>query len=120
MTTPLIHIVGPQCQARLWLVHALMNGLRASGATGALVDVLDAQTHNNAALRDNPHLGRMAIVVADERSARHDDLATQDLVIGLALSAEAQRWAAQVQAMEHELGTAECAYVIERAQNCNV
>jgi hypothetical protein len=116
MSTPLIHIVGPQCQARLWLVHALMNGLRASGTSGALVDVLDAQTHDNAMLRRNPHLGCLAVVVSDARNPRHDDLAEQDLVISLDISPQALQAAQQVQVLEHEYSTAQCAYVIERAR----
>ena len=116
MSTQLIHIVGPACQARQWLLHNLINILTASGVTGALVDVLDAAIYDNAALRNSDTLGGIAIVIAETAGARHADLVGQDVVLRLEISPQAAELAAEVLRLEEHLSTAECAYVIEQAR----
>lgn len=88
MTTQLIHIVGPECEARHWLVDTIVRGLRGAGHAGALLEVV-AEHKSNDELRNFPILGRVALVIADARRPRHDDLAGTDLVITLDVGREA-------------------------------
>lgn len=114
--TQLIHVVGPECTARMWLVHTLVRTLTALDVRGTLVDVLDAEANDNEALRANAQLGRVAIVVAESRSARHCDLQGEDVVLSLAISPYAQQLADEVRRLEERLSAAQCAYVIEQVR----
>lgn len=116
MSVQLIHVVGATGEARLWLVHTLMNGITGCGVSGTLVDVLDADTHDNEALRGNAHVGSVAIVVSETHSARHCDLAEQDIVLRLEISPYAAQLAAEVQRLAEQVGNAQCAYIIEQAR----
>ena len=89
MSRQLIHIVGPAGGAREWLAMALMHALQSTGVSGSLLDVIESDAFDNAALREHAGLGRVALVLADAQNPRHIDLRGDDLCITLVLSTDA-------------------------------